>query len=201
MLYSGEDEGARDGYTTFLKYVQFSGKQLCESLKIDLLADDIILRECYEFACDFITFHGKTNKANHLKQAAHCCFWIAKLKPIQMPVPLHEYLSLLKRFTPILKRSYMQIANRSQISTYPYNEHLAFDVAHRIIMTGYEDMANEFLNAGNKRDYDSLISAMAGFEDRPPAAAANVVDSLRSNNYSARSMAMMFELAYSTGFE
>ena len=162
--------------------------------------DVALFKECYisaKYSCDF---HGTSGPASHIKQIGHLVFWILKLRPFSLGYAFAEQLACvlkLKDFMSLIEKDYKTQKQRSAL--FFINEHLAIVIAQHLIDKGFDDIiAQQGDNWAEKDNLNNLKEANARRVERT---AEDMAMSFREHNFASRAMAMMFHLAYSTGYE
>ena len=199
MLFDGEA-----GFDQFLALASRVGQQILKKVEQGFICDALILRECFLSAGQSITFHGPGESANHFKEAGHCCFWIAKLKPLDSTLGISEFAAQLFRQKGgaqfFRQKDAAQKAAKSEKSklelSFPANELFGLFMGHTIVIEGLDYLRLENLKNGNLDKSNKIAADIKYNNDRFGIIAARLVKSLRMNNYTARAMATTFEWAY-----
>ncbi len=195
-----------DGFELFTALVEEVGDDTAKTLKKGIICDALVLRECFLSARHSITFHGQGTEANHLKQAGHLCFWMSKLKPLDLTTGAGEFAAelitgrttFLGTKSVTLKPSMAQAMKHSDKITvvFPINEYCGLLIGHTMAIKGLGLLSRQSAEAGDHIKAKHIDADIKYHTARYMRTAHRIVKSLRTNNYSARSAATMFEWAY-----
>jgi len=193
-------------YQNFKAVVLRQRDLIKRDMEVKLSIDSLILYECYSHAQASIKFHGKPESVdafialNHMRQAAHYCFWISKLKPA---VELRGFYNKFKdKFREKELMPEEEVFDTEDIdlehqipAAKPINEILAYGVGHDLVMAGVK------LELGKRKELnDSSVEEIEykikEFDSRAEKIAERIITSMRINNHTARSTAMAFDWAY-----
>jgi hypothetical protein len=179
---------------------------ISKRMKKGIICDALVLRECFLSAKQSITFHGK-GESSYLKQAGHCCFWIAKLKPMSLAIGAGEFAGQLVRgkrgllgtsrvdLIPAIEEAAK--VNENRVSpVFPVNEYCGVLVGHTMAVAGLKQLADRARRNNDPETDASIRRDIATHQARFSNTAKRLVKSLRFNNYSARATATMFEWVY-----
>jgi len=178
------------------------GEIAADNVGITIQLDESIFAECFESGSASCEFHGD-GPVNHIKQASHLAFWIIKLKPSIKGTNFRDHFAKLfgikENVLALLEKDHVDSIKRAE--NFYINEYIATILAHHLIEKGYDDIKDQLEINKNMEDLNELKVLLAANESRLARSSIDLVLSYREHNYSARAMATMYNLAFSTGYE
>lgn len=177
------------------------------SARLDLRVniDEARFKEAFiaaEYTC---AFHG-TGEPNHIKKASHLCFWLLRTKPFSMSPRLRKRLADVTGISEIVDQFDSDYVARFKVALEtPINEMLALILTDDLIKKGYADIEtklNKTKKPGRiKSDSDIMKERMNYNAAKVGRSFKDIMNSFREHNYSARGLAIMLGVVYSTGYE
>lgn len=168
-------------------------KKFGKKAKIKVAVDAAVLWECNLHAKVSSKFHGEGHP-NEIKQAAHLCFWIAKLKPIRSSIQAIDLLSILseiKLLEGYFSEEELNVLDaRNRISS---SEFVALELLRKIVVPANKKIIEKYIMEEHQAKY---FSEANNCDTRCRGLYTTILTSFRQHNHSARSMATLFEAIY-----